>query len=74
MEAGDKGHNAESRKETFAFFQPSDRFFHFLFTDLEISKEAKFSFNLLHKCNFSVHLGDRSKTEQEIETNNWHPT
>lgn len=49
-------------------------FFHFLFTDLEISKEAKFSFNLLHKCNFSVHLGDRSKTEQEIETNNWHPT
>lgn len=49
MEAGDKGHDSGSGKETFAFFQPSDFFFHFIFTDLEISKGPKFSFNLLYK-------------------------
>lgn len=31
MEAGDKGHDAESGKETFAFFQPSDILFFFFF-------------------------------------------
>lgn len=47
MEAGDKG-NLE-KKPLLSFNHLIFFFFRFFFTDSEISKGTKFSFNLLHK-------------------------